>query len=140
MKECLFCGKRTDNNEWVEGWLFTIPTDEYKKDVECFIVTEIDFRDSIYDVYKYTYEVDPKTVRQFIGLFDKNKKRIYKGDIVRHYNDSSHPEHFEIGKIWWDKDKLCFKRTSFPTSVLVWSNCVYEVIGNIYDNPELLEQ
>ena len=79
------------------------------------------------------------TLGQFTGLTDKNGKKIFEGDIIKHYNNAQHPEKFEIGMVWWDDCHLCFKRTSSPRSVFVWHGNTYEVIGNIHDNPELLE-
>jgi len=71
---------------------------------------------------------------QFVGLKDKNKKEIYEGDIVKN--------NYGIFKIVWDKDTLCF--TTEPDDYKDWANKnwydIYnEVIGNIYENPELLE-
>ena len=84
MIEVLYRGKRinTYDCEWVEGHLIVIPVDKNEKDYQYYIITKVDFRDTIYDVHRYAYEVDPKTVSQFTSLTDKNDKKIFKGDIV----------------------------------------------------------
>ncbi len=82
--------------------------------------------------------VDPKTVGQYTGLIDKNGKKIFEGDIV---------ERFWLGKkhiylIGYDngiasfigKDICSENFTTFD-----YDACRFEIIGNIYDNPELLE-
>ena len=122
MREILFRGKQKADGEWVEG----------------------DLIHSLGRTYCGTYaetlgEILPETEGQYTGLTDRNGKKIFEGDIIKHYNEAAHPERFEIGMVWWDDCHMCFKRTSKPASVYVWRNCIYEVIGNIHDNPELLD-
>jgi uncharacterized phage protein (TIGR01671 family) len=108
------------------------------------------------------YEVDPETVGQFVGMPDKNGKEIYKGDIVRqqfyketggYYNEGQTLEGFNIGEVVIIASKgVCLKNPLSHLEIdgeveqelnktkmyknVVRSRC--EVIGNIYDNPELL--
>lgn len=84
--------------------------------------------------------VDGNTVGQFTGLTDKDGKRIFEGDIVKHYHDKKFPESYSKGVIFWDEEHLRWKRTSENVTCCIANDCIYEVIGNIYDNPELLER
>lgn len=126
MREILFRGKREDNGEWFEGGLvhrtlyYGDPCDDY------VIVENAEFD---YDYYE-AHTVIPETVGQFTGLTDKNGKKIFEGDIVKH----------EYGAV--KEVKYCrgffFPFVAFPEyRCLSADNC--EVIGNIHDNPELLK-
>ncbi len=127
MREILFRGKRVDNGEWVEGSLIVLD------DGECRIATSClqGYDDNLLDVC--AYKVDPATVGQYTGLTDKNGKRIFEGDIVE-YED-------EYGKIVYSVHEARFM-IYFDTWCTDFDH-IYgsevEVIGNIHDNPELLE-
>ena len=90
--------------------------------------------------------VDPKTVGQYTGLTDKNGKKIFEGDIIRQINSYDNLEmtgvvrfsksaQFVISHTYTEKEN-CYKRGK-KKAFAIKSNC--EIIGNIYDNPELLE-
>ncbi|EBF6011846.1 TPA: hypothetical protein K8U00_002328 [Listeria monocytogenes] len=90
----------------------------------------------------FAYKVRPETVSQFTGLKDKNGKKIFEGDIV---------EIIEIdafGNLDWNrlKGKVMFSEGAWLVTdsgsfaIPLWSEInEIEVIGNIYENPELLE-
>lgn len=119
MREILFRGKRTDTKEWVEGVAF--PHDNTK----VTILSQYPMDGSF--VGK---EVDPETVGQFTGLIDKNGKKIFEGDIIEHEGNR-----YSINYL------LHYARFSAVKPNIVFCVFAYqrgEVIGNIYDNPELL--
>lgn len=109
MREILFRGKRVDNDEWVVGDL--IHRQIWKRSL-----TVIRVSDDGFEHYE-EYEVIPETVGQFIGLTDKNGNKIFESDIV--YNG-------------------VFKaQIEFSNDTFFADEC--EIIGNIYDNKELLK-
>lgn len=143
MREILFIGKRKDNGEWVEGRL--LANDVIVPSGQSFILEA----NCIYGCDKpiIAYDVDKETVGQYTGLTDKNGKKIFEGDIVR-YNQTD-------GAKWNGKPIICTgkvvyndKTASFAVNSIDeigTKNYDYfpikniEVIGNIHDNPELLE-
>ena len=145
MREVLFRGKRTDNGEWEYGDLWCNP---YGKRVVC-IVSPINDQGTTGG-----NKVDPKTVGQYTGLKDKNGKKIFEGDIVRatiERSDGCQSPRTENGVIGYDcigmiglilyKDKNGENVWSDFFNELSMSGLIedyyFEVIGNIYDNPEL---
>lgn len=113
----LFRGKRAGNGEWVIWDAITgIPHDLY---------------------------IQVKTICQCTGLKDKNGNLIWENDIVKHYNDDAHPESYCTGTVLWDENYAGFYRTSKEYGLSkprINSDCIYEVVGNVFDNPELLEE
>lgn len=134
MREILFCGKRLDNGEWVEGSLvhrtkyYGDPDDRY------FILTGGEFDCDCYDAY----EVDPATVGQFTGLMDKNGKRIFEGDVVTftRINALGYTTR-RCGDVrYYDKLPIFYIMAN-TGDAWDWCDCnEIEVIGNIHDNPE----
>ena len=83
------------------------------------------------DSYNKQYLVDPYTVCEFTGMRDKHGKKIFEGDIVR---TNGCEEFFEV---IYDAPDFCLKKNSSGYRFLNHPEN-FEVIGNIYDNPELL--
>ena len=136
MREILFRGKRTDNGKWVEGEMLHDMQDRphlyWKTPKELPIV------------FSNHAIVDPGTLGQFTGLTDRNGVKIFEGDIVKHYFNYHIPSAYSVGQIFWNAKKCRWSRTAtdcdyFPE---VWSSTSkdYEVIGNIHDNPELVQE
>lgn len=135
MREILFKAKRKDKGEWVEGYYCkwkqirrTICVTE-EKIVDCIIVW-------MSDGSMLRHEIDPDTLCQYTGLTDKNDKKIWENDIVRNKKG-------DIGVVQWFEEHAAF---------MIWNktkNCVcylaendfskIEIVGNEFDNPELLE-
>lgn len=74
-------------------------------------------------------------------MTDRDGRKIFEGDIVKHFNDTTIPSKFDIGIISWDKQTCRFHRNSTEDNnefFLITEDCKYEVIGNIFDNPEMV--
>lgn len=83
-----------------------------------------------------TYPGDDCEVMQYTGVVDKNGKEIYEGDVVRHENG-------RVTDVTWDNDTYSFQFDVSRWVIDQEYGCVssgeVEVIGNIYENPNLLE-
>ena len=122
-REILFRGKMTDNGEWEVGGVFS------SKNYTGIIVNAMRW-----------VEVDPETVCQYTGLTDKNGRKIFEGDIVKHFNRSNDNGEYVIGCIKWSQDSCKFINEHKDGIRYSTNNkCIYEVIGNIFDNNGLLE-
>ena len=159
MREILFRGKRIDNGEWVEGFYHFAKwylNGNFTGKITYYI-RPIGAQDA--------YQVDPKTVGQFTGLTDKNGKKIFEGDIIRYADEYKYrmyleslecPEEYEgvdFSDLWTVDEVIYGIKVGYPAFDLrkhdfesnglseLHESCnyFYEVIGNIHDNPELLE-
>lgn len=138
-REIKFRGKRVKMDDPLERWI----------EGSCVEYTNIRDEKVVRIMSKsgYQNEVYPETVGQFTGLYDKNGKEIYEGDILR-----SVKFHDIVGYIMYDKKEGAFMfikidelmKTELETRCHIterWLNeFPKEVIGNIYDNKELLEE
>lgn len=148
MYDALFRGKRKDNGEWVEGLLkiHLVDGDLTQKQKEYYITVQ--WMDEIGKVYRVDYEVIPETVGQWTGLTDKNGFKIFEGDIIKDkWNGLGIIEYSENNGCWLSipcEDGLyqCFKDGDISESDCSNFNVLIsqgEIIGNIHDNPELIE-
>lgn len=121
MRKIIFRGKRTDNGEWVYGYL-----------VKMFGMLIITAR-----YPEFFCEIVPETVGQYTGVKDKNGKMIFEGDIVKF----SHPafKKSKIGFIDWEENEVGFVlRITDDYTYFAYLGDFYEVIGNKWDNKEVL--
>ena len=140
MRENLFKGKRIDNGEWVEGYY----TESKGK---TFIGIDISIGiDDIFEVFCTPVirwlEVDPETLCQFTGLCDKNGKKIWENDILMAHLDESYPEDVTYETVEWNVAGWVGHETgSIDRQYLNKFDLEhYEVVGNIFNNPELLQE
>ena len=124
MREILFRGKREDTGEWVYGSLVYWPGDN---EIGTIVVFEEDEADLVMGEH---IEVDLNTVGQYAGLKDKNGKKIFEGDIVRDYFGNVKTVRFMNGRY--------IPFNVYP-EYTCWKENACEIIGNIHDNPELVE-
>jgi len=137
MREIFFRGKRTDNGEWVEGYYIHLHNTTY-----C-LTTDYN-ADPSNDIHQIVFEhmtdwglpnkhlradVDPSTVGQYTGIRDKNGKPIFNGDILKWDEKEWGGPYREEAK--WDYSLLDMRKNDWPE----WC----EIIGNVFDNPELLK-
>lgn len=120
MREILSRGKDLETGKWLYGSFVNTPNHTY-------ISTNGE---------AFPAKVEPKTVGQYTGLTDKNGTKIFEGDIVR-YGDTIHKVVFEqrngtayFGLVYSPIETLPFGHYQDLRQL--------EVIGNIYDNPELI--
>ena len=136
MREILFKGKRTDNKGWVEG-LLTIMWGQYH------IIKPSDENTA--------YPIDPETVCQYTGLTDKNGRKIFEGNIVK---GVAYSTDFVGYIVWIDaiagfgvryfnkrREPTAWENSSILKAIQRWKHpneFQAEIIGNIFDNPELI--
>lgn len=153
MREILFRGKLKSNDEWSFGNL--------NVSLRAIVIITPDET----PIGKYG-QVIPETVGQYIGLTDKNGKKIFEGDIIRYADNDEYemyleslecPEEYEgvdFSRMWTVDEVVYGDKIGYPAFDLnahdfecnglaalseSGGQWFYEVIGNIHDNPELLE-
>lgn len=151
MREIFFKAKRIDTGEWVEGYYIyhikrtpCVFGDSVKPEDEQHVIMQDGFSDWNMPRNTVHYDIDPSTLCQYTGLTDKNGRKIWENDILKHYNKVQVDdfESYEVGVVTWNKSICRFVNYNSirdeQYTVCDW--CVYEVIGNVFDNPELLEK
>ena len=147
MREILFRGKDIDG-KWVEG---------------CCIVDEMD-TNKVYIGYIFSSDgrqphdtdvslVDPKTVCQYTGLTDKNGRKIFEGDIITYQHDNddcpfpNKDTKRRVGRVYFQEFRSCFAVAEGRNGSDMINQDLFkyvqngnrvQVIGNIFDNPELI--
>ena len=129
MREIKFRGFTTysNKNKWVYGYLIGENAISYKTE----------------DGFEITREVDRRSIGQFTGLYDKNGKEIYEGDILLHdYGNYSLIEYREECMAFCrvDANNVGNINGYYNLHEEAWRLCLKhaKVIGNQYENPELL--
>lgn len=129
MREIKFRGKRVDNGKWVYGY-FAIDTDTKSN----YIIERIYWNCEECSDQTLYYEVDPETIGQYTGLKDKNDKELYEGDAIKDPDGN-------VLEVVWNKGAASFELQNNISHFLFVQRYIdmFEVIGNIHDNPDLLE-
>ena len=133
MREILFKAKRIDNGEWVEGCYVT-------SDGKSFICMDIVEHYCV--IALRWFEIDPETLCQFTGICDKNGNRIWENDILMAHLDESYPEDVTYETVEWGvAGWVGHEANSIGRQYLdEFDTKYYEVVGNTFDNPELLQE
>ena len=141
MREILFRGKRCDNGEWVQGFYVRADHHWHKNGIHKDWIALGASANGGWFALHNKYAVKSETVGQFTGLTDKTGKKIFEGDIVEwflpevsEYPSMAYIEYDEESFAW----RVCWQK--YDPDWLEGLNKEYiSVIGNIHDNPELLE-
>ena len=127
MREILFRSKRTDNGEWIEGYVYRI-----SEKLNPFIMLK--------NRHSESYQVFIETVGQYTGMNDINGNKIYEGDIVAHYTEGGGIGYYS--KVVFNQEKGAFEFVCIEHPVIETfdglANSDIGVVGNIHENPELL--
>ena len=142
----LFKAKRTDNGEWVIGNLITNVFFRLGQSIPYILCPDKAEYDCFEDFTEENgiFEVRPDTICQCTGLKDKNGKLIWENDVIGFWDtystENGQAEADCIGKVVWDDETISFQVTNrlSAESYEVIDECI--VIGNIFDNKELLEK
>ncbi len=147
-REILFKAKRKDNGEWVEGQYvyITNPLTEDGKPIKHLICNETSIFNDL---------IDPVTLCQYTGLTDKDGKKIWENDILRGYQypyRSDGNDNYFAEVTWFEncpafgiytfknpKSNVCGISEGNTEFMENWNSEDWEVIGNIFDNADLLE-
>lgn len=143
MRKIEFRAKRTDNDEWVYGYYFQ-ELDFENEPINSSIVRNIITKDPVYKTTEQgVYEIDINTLGQYTGLYDKNGTKIFEGDIVKIPEDYDNYglNAGEIYQVYFAYGGFRMKPKYSKNAKGYWleDDGELEVIGNIFDNPELLK-
>ena len=150
MREILFKGKRKNNGEWVEGYLFDNGFDgEEKKYFIGGLIIE-KYNGTACDEWDitgiYFYETDPETICQFTGPCDRHGNKIWENDILKTWSGEYaqvkfgfYNTGFTIGNYNQGFYAAFSEDSCYRNELGYWCKESY-VIGNIFDNKELLQE
>ena len=135
----LYRAKRIDNGEWIVGSLIQAP---YLGSIRSWISSEQEDKARLREISSNqavwrAFEVRTDTICQCTGLRDKNGKLIWENDIVKH-DFGKDQIGVQLAIVKYDSKYACYQiKPIYDWMYCDKSDC--EVIGNIFDNPELLE-
>ncbi|MFR4439043.1 MAG: YopX family protein [Hungatella sp.] len=157
MREILFKAKRLDNGEWVEGYYLNIAK------INHFICTgKIKLDGALKGIIApEMYEIDPDTLCQYTGITDKSGQKIWENDVLRGHGDEKDLSKAVFGGFYvidvetieivdsvvgWHTEVIETDEISkcepfnlpMPLTEFYINRSEYEVIGNIFDDPELV--
>ena len=164
MRDIIFRGKRVDTGEWVEGQYYKRTEFYGEPSIKHYIIVSTE--DLGFDQALEYHEVIPETVGQYTGLTDANGTKMFEGDILKTRRYETYAEELK-GYCGYDKDGYPNKVPGYTGSMTVYRNGANDnyhavvrfnprrgyyaegasviidaihniVVGNIYDNPELL--
>lgn len=126
MRKILFRGKHNATGKWCEGNLYID-----KQGVA--IITPDDTPLGCYG------QVEPDTVGQYTGLTDKNGVKIFEGDILSAHFDFNNPDVESRTVVEWGNFRWVTHQPGYePDDITDFDKGLWTVIGNVYDNPELI--
>lgn len=132
-----FRGKSLSTGEWVYGYYYV----DVQESDDMMFFEELHFIQAPYGDHYQAIEVDPKTVGQYTGFNDSNKKEIYDDDVLR-----CTPTVEVYRQCVWSNGEYYLVEVnvpctiSFPLGAVSTSHKNAKIIGNIHDNPDLLTQ
>ena len=132
----LCSGKRVDTGEWVIGSLLVDKQQDIEtgEQIEIIGIYPSEYKD-------FAKKIDPSTICQCTGLKDKNGKLIWENDILEGHLDDDFPEDVTRAKVIWNKNGwVTIESGAIDLDPLDdFDTEHFEVVGNSFDNPELLE-
>ena len=141
MRDILFKARQIDNGKWIEGY--------YQKRYDLLgnerhLILHVDSC-TVWELV----EISPETLCQFTGLCDKNGNKIWENDILKAHLDESYPEDATYETVEWgiagwvahETSSIDREYGSVDREYLnEFDREHFEVVGNIFDNPELLQE